>query len=93
MMMHSEHKHDEPKHDEPKKEPVKAKEPVKHTDIPKPPDALSDDIQKMLTKLGDQPRSAEITIAPGLTVVLGIRHTYFNADGSIAVVNNAHVAS
>lgn len=57
-------------------------------EVPKPPEALSDDVQALILKMGDQPRSAEIDVAPGLTLTIGVRHTYINADGIIVTLNN-----
>ncbi len=39
-----------------------------------------------LTAHGDQARTAEREIAPGLTVTVGIRGIYFNADGEVFAV-------
>jgi hypothetical protein len=50
------------------------------------PESHSEEVIKSLELHGDQARTAEREIAPGLTITLGIRAIHFNADGEVIVV-------
>lgn len=58
-----------------------------------PDDPYSDEVKLAVKQNGDQPRSAEMEIAPGVSVTLGIRAVYFNFGGLVGSVTVAHHAA
>lgn len=62
--------------------------------VDEPPlDPYSPEVQHAVKENGDQPRSAEMEIAPGVTVTLGLRAVYLNFGGLVASVPVAHHAA
>jgi len=43
-------------------------------------------VQQAITAHGDQPRSSEMTLSPGVTITAGLRNAYINFGGLVAVV-------